>query len=46
MRPARRCNALLAITGDVNTSIHTTKALTCAIRAGRLPVGDRIREMA
>ena len=39
-------NALLAITGDVNTSIHTTKALTCAIRAGRLPMGERIREMA
>ena len=39
-------NALLAITGDVNTSIHTTKALTCALRAGRLPVGDRIKEMA
>jgi formate dehydrogenase major subunit len=28
-------NLLLAITGDANTSIHTTKALTCAIRAGR-----------
>jgi formate dehydrogenase major subunit len=39
-------NALLAITADVNTSIHTTKALTCAIRAGRLPVNDRIKEMA
>ncbi len=28
-------NALLAIYGDANTSIHTTKALTCALRAGR-----------
>jgi formate dehydrogenase major subunit len=29
-------NVLLAITGDANTSIHSTKALTCALRAGRL----------
>lgn len=29
-------NVLLAITGDANTSIHTTKAITCAIRPGRL----------
>ena len=29
-------NALLAITGDPNTSIHSTKAVTCAIRPGRL----------
>jgi len=29
-------NALLAITGDANTSIHSTKALTCALRPGRL----------
>ena len=29
-------NVLLAITGDANTSIHTTKALTCALRPGRL----------
>ncbi len=28
-------NILLAITGDPNTSIHTTKALTCNIRPGR-----------
>lgn len=28
-------NVLLAITGDANTSIHTTKALTCNLRAGR-----------
>ena len=34
-------NALLAITGDANTSIHTTKAVTCAIRPGRLPVRQR-----
>ncbi len=30
-------NALLAIHGDPNTSIHTTKALTCNLRKGRLP---------
>ncbi len=30
-------NALLAIYGDANTSIHTTKAITCNIRPGRLP---------
>jgi len=29
-------NVLLAITGDANTSIHSTKAITCALRAGRL----------
>ena len=29
-------NVLLAITGDPNTSIHTTKAITCALRPGRL----------
>ena len=29
-------NVLLAITGDANTSIHTTKAVTCCLRAGRL----------
>ena len=29
-------NALLAITGDANTSIHSTKALTCGLRPGRL----------
>ena len=28
-------NALLAITGDPNVSIHTTKAITCNIRPGR-----------
>jgi formate dehydrogenase major subunit len=28
-------NVLLAITGDANTSIHTTKAITCNIRPGR-----------
>ncbi|MBV8681641.1 MAG: molybdopterin-dependent oxidoreductase, partial [Caulobacteraceae bacterium] len=28
-------NVLLAITGDPNTSIHTTKAVTCNIRPGR-----------
>ena len=29
-------NVLLVIVGDPNTSIHTTKALTCAVRKGRL----------
>ena len=29
-------NVLLAITGDANTSIHTTKAVTCGLRPGRL----------
>ena len=29
-------NVLLAIHGDPNTSIHTTKALTCALRKGQL----------
>jgi len=28
-------NVLLAITGDANTTIHTTKALTCNLRPGR-----------
>ncbi|MCJ2103001.1 molybdopterin-dependent oxidoreductase [Methylobacterium sp. E-046] len=28
-------NVLLAITGDANTSIHSTKAITCNIRPGR-----------
>jgi formate dehydrogenase major subunit len=32
-------NALLPITGDPNTSIHTTKAITCNIRPGRLNGG-------
>ncbi len=27
-------NVLLAITGDANTSIHTTKAITCDLRRG------------
>ena len=30
-------NVLLAMTGDANTSIHSTKAITCNLRAGRLP---------
>ena len=30
-------NVLLAIHGDPNTSIHSTKALTCNFRKGRLP---------
>ncbi len=34
-------NALLAITGDPNCSIHTTKALTCNLRAGRRAQPDR-----
>ncbi len=32
-------NVLLAIHGDPNTSIHTTKALTCNLRKGRLNAG-------
>ena len=34
-------NVLLAITGDANTSIHSTKAITCNLRAGRLPPEER-----
>ena len=36
-------NALLSIYGDANTSIHTTKAITCNLRPGRLnlPGGGR-----
>ncbi len=30
-------NVLLAVHGDPNTSIHSTKALTCNLRKGRLP---------
>ena len=33
-------NVLLAIHGDPNTSIHTTKALTCNLRKGRLSQPD------
>ena len=33
-------NVLLAISGDPNTSIHTTKAVTCNIRSGRLPMRE------
>ncbi len=29
-------NVLLAMTGDANTSIHSTKAITCNLRRGRL----------
>jgi formate dehydrogenase major subunit len=32
-------NVLLAITGDPNVGIHTTKAITCTIRPGRRMVG-------
>jgi formate dehydrogenase major subunit len=32
-------NVLLAITGDANTSIHTTKAVTCGLRRGRIATG-------
>jgi formate dehydrogenase major subunit len=35
-------NALLAIYGDANTSIHTTKAITCNVRAGRIVADQRI----
>jgi formate dehydrogenase major subunit len=34
-------NVLLAIHGDPNTSIHTTKALTCALRKGRLMPAEK-----
>ena len=34
-------NVLLAITGDPNVSIHTTKAITCNIRPGRRVVPRR-----
>jgi formate dehydrogenase major subunit len=33
-------NVLLAITGDPNTSIHSTKAITCNIRPGRRPARE------
>ncbi len=33
-------NVLLAITGDANTSIHSTKAVTVNLRAGRLAAAD------
>jgi len=39
--PGAVANVLLAITGDANTSIHSTKALTCALRAGRLSEAER-----
>ena len=31
-------NVLLAIYGDPNTSIHTTKVLTCSLHKGRLAI--------
>ncbi len=34
-------NVLLAITGDANTSIHSTKAVTCGLRRGRIATGGR-----
>ncbi len=39
--PGATANALLAITGDANTSIHSTKAITCGLRAGRLTEAER-----
>ena len=36
-------NVLLAISGDPNTSIHTTKALTCALRQGTAGAARRQR---
>ena len=39
-------NVLLAITGDANTSIHSTKALTVNLRAGRLHEGARASQAA
>ena len=38
-------NVLFAMTGDANTSIHTTKAITCGLRAGRLPP-PKVRDAA
>ena len=40
MRRGAIANVLLVIFGDPNTSIHTTKALTCAVRKGRLSRAD------
>lgn len=37
-------NVLLAITGDPNVSIHTTKAITCSIRPGRLSMRRPVSE--
>jgi formate dehydrogenase major subunit len=34
-------NVLTAIVGDVNTAMHENKALTCALRPGRLHRGER-----
>lgn len=34
-------NVLLAINGDPNVSIHSTKAITCNLRRGRLSLEDR-----
>ena len=34
-------NVLLAITGDPNVSIHSTKAITCNIRPGRRAIAKR-----
>ncbi len=39
-------NALLAIVGDPETSIHTTKALTCSIAPGRRRTGETPRPAA
>ncbi len=39
--PGAVANALLAITGDANTSIHSTKAITCGLRPGRLTEAER-----
>ncbi|MDQ6680115.1 MAG: hypothetical protein M3Y67_04020, partial [Pseudomonadota bacterium] len=33
-------NELTSVVGDPNTSIHEGKALTCALRKGRLRPGD------
>jgi formate dehydrogenase major subunit len=33
-------NVLLGIYGDPNTSIHTTKAITCSLRKGRLGINN------
>ncbi len=39
-------NVLLAMTGDSNTSIHSTKAITCNLRAGRLRTRKQVGHAA
>lgn len=39
--PGDTANALTAVVGDANTSMHENKALTCALRKGRLHPTER-----